>query len=99
MLVRRSFLFPFPQHKGPTMKRGRGRPAVYGKNLKRQFASLIRKHGLTGARKTISEVGVEYQVKVGSDERKTFKGEVSLPTLATVAKSANIQLRRGRRAA
>lgn len=64
-------------------KKGPGRPAVFTGNVKKHIVTLIRKHGLTGARA----------------ELKKEKVSISMPTLGKFAAEAGIELRRGRPAA
>jgi hypothetical protein len=63
-----------------SVKRGRGRPAVFTGNTKRHIVSVIRKHGLTGGRVVLAEEGTS----------------ISLPTLGKFAAEAGIELHRGR---
>jgi hypothetical protein len=66
-------------------KRGRGRPVVYKSKDRRHIVGLIRKHGLTGARKVLTE------------ENRREDGMVpTLPTLAKFAKAIGLTLKRGR---
>ena len=61
----------------------RGRPVVFKGNLKRHIVALVKKHGLTGARKVLADEKVS----------------ISMPTLGTLAKNAGVELSRGRRKA
>lgn len=62
------------------VKRGRGRPPVFTGNLRRHIVALIKSSGLTGARAALEDEGTS----------------ISMPTLGTIAKSAGIELKRGR---
>lgn len=61
----------------------RGRPVMFKGNLKSHIIALVKKHGLTGARKVLADEKVS----------------VSMPTLGTLAKDAGVELKRGRRKA
>lgn len=63
-----------------SVKRGRGRPAVFTGNVKRHIVSVIRQHGLTGGRALLAQEGTS----------------ISLPTLGKFAAEAGIELHRGR---
>jgi hypothetical protein len=69
----------------------RGRPRFYQGTLETRIVSLIRKHGLTGARNVIAEEGV--QVKAG---QKKVLMDISMPTLGKLAKANGVTLQRGR---
>ncbi len=78
---------------GKTMKtankRGRGRPAIFVGSLERAVVSLVRKKGLTGARVAMRNEGVKYR-----RGKPPEKMEISLPTLAKLAKRNGVEVQR-----
>ncbi len=77
----------------------RGRPSVYVGARKRHIQSLIRKHGLTGARDRLNADNRSSLAKERSTKLVPKPLGISMPTLGKLAKEANIELHRGRPAA
>jgi len=80
--------------------RGRGRPAVYTGNVKSHIVSLIRHHGLTGARAILNASGrskdaLELVAQRNVELVPKALG-ISMPTLGKLASAAGIELFRGR---
>ena len=74
-------------------KRGRGRPKKFNGTQSRHIASLVKQHGLTGAKNVLES---------GDRNTNLFPNPVTvtLPTIRSIANAAGIgELQRGRRAA
>lgn len=72
-------------------KRGVGRPKVFVGNVVKKILTVIKKHGLTGGRQYLEEVGIQH--KVGGEK---IPLKISLPTLGKLAKEGGIALKKGR---
>jgi hypothetical protein len=79
-----------------SQKQGRGRPVKYKGSLARGLVKLVKQYGLTGAVNHASSKGVTFQVVPGKPA-KTQKVDVSILTLSKLAKTAGVELQRGRR--
>lgn len=76
-----------------------GRPSVYVGNVKRHIQTLIRKHGLTGARARLNASSRSKLAKDRSLKLVPSPLGISMPTLGKLAEEAAIVLHRGRPAA
>jgi len=84
--------------KAASKKRGRGRPAVYtSKNLLKHIASLVKRHGATGARAILNASKGDELVGQRSAKLVPKALGISLPTVLKIAKAQGVVLKRGRR--
>ena len=75
-------------------KNSGGRPPVYKGNQLRHIVSLIRKHGLTGAKRVLND-----EADAPAERNTNLVPEplgISMPTLGKFAKEAGIVLTKGR---
>lgn len=79
-----------------SVKRGRGRPAVYKGNVVSHIVGLVRSHGATNARRILNaEVGSE-DAALRSAKTVPAPLGISMPTILKMAKAAGVELKRGR---
>lgn len=76
-----------------------GRPQMFNGRQRRHVATLVRKHGLTGALKVLSASPGTAEAKERSDALFPEPVSPTLPTLSRYAAEYGVEVKRGRRPA
>jgi len=78
------------------VKHAGGRPPVYSKKVRRHIATLIRRHGLTGA---MQRLNAEDDAPLASERNRNIVPEplgISMPTLGKIKREYGLVVKQGR---
>lgn len=73
-----------------------GRPPVYSKKVRRHIATLIRRHGLTGAMKRLNAGESDPLGKERNDNIVPEPLGISMPTLSKIKREYGLVVKQGR---